>query len=402
MRRVARWRLGLHICCYLILVACGGPKVTLTGRLRDAYTNKPIEGAQVTLGKQPGLATDAQGRWATQRWSLTDRALIQASGYEPATINLADRPELKKTLVTTATLDLTLRPNTLSGTIRDAYSSQPIAGALVKAGAAISATTDTSGRYELNGVPEAFQIAVSAPEYEAARSDIRRSISEDVALRPTTLVGQVTDKYASKPVEGVKVVIGDASAVTGKDGRFTLKNIPPDGDLVFTRDGYDELKMPLERATTLDVVMRPNVLEGIVRDARNGNPLPNAAVIATDTYSGTVLADVRTDKDGRYRLEHMPENFFLKVLLPGYRRGEARVTAGALKDDIKLEPSDAKALYVKTSVAAGRENVAGYFDVIDKTELNALALDLKSDNLEDVARIYYQSSVPLIRALVRR
>jgi hypothetical protein len=43
--------------------------------------------------------------------------------------------------------------------------------------------------------------------------------------------------------------------------------------------------------------------------------------------------------------------------------------------------------------------VLAYLDLIDQTELNALVLDLKSDNLEDVGLIYYQSEVPLIQEL---
>ncbi len=400
MRFAVARRGPLMICLALLLAACGNsPKVTLTGQVRNAYTNQLIEGAQVTIGKQPGVATDANGRWATQSWNVKDKAVLQASGYQSATLNLAERPELKKPQALTLTLETSLRPNTLTGTIRDAFSSQPIAGAVVKATDKVTTTTDAGGHYELSGVPEAYQIAVSAPDHEETRSDIRRSTEQDVTLRPTTLTGEVTDAYSSKPVPGVKVVLGDAGATTDVQGRFTLKEIPPDGTLVFSRDGYDEAKMPLDRTTTLDVVLRPNALEGVVRDAQSGTVLSNTAVIATDSYTGTVLADVRTDKDGRYHLEHMPQGVYLKALHPGYRRGEAQVTAGALKDDIKLEPFNAKALYVKANVAASHKSVTDYLDVIDKTELNAMVLDLKSDNLEDVGLIYYKSNVPLVREL---
>src|SRR5205085_4766791 len=67
---------------------------------------------------------------------------------------------------------------------------------------------------------------------------------------------------------------------------------------------------------------------------------------------------------------------------------------------IKLEPFQAKALYMKTSVAAqGMDVVNEYFDLIDRTELNALVLDLKSDNLVDLGLIYYDSQVPIIKEL---
>ncbi|MDQ5853050.1 MAG: carboxypeptidase regulatory-like domain-containing protein, partial [Chloroflexota bacterium] len=296
-------------------------------------------------------------------------------------------------------LKAALRPTILSGTIRDAYTDQPIEGALVKASETISATTDASGRYELEGVPEAYQISVSAPGHEETRADIRRTTEQNIALRPTILRGMVTDAYSSKPVAGVDVTLGESRATTDAEGHFTLEDTPPDGELIFAREGYDEVRMPLERTTTLDVVMRPNVLEGVVRDAVSGAVLSDTLVIATPTYTGTAVASARTDRDGRYRLEHVPEGAFLKALHPGYRRGEVEVTAGGLTDDLKLQPFAARAIYVKANVAQSRDNVRAYLDIIDRTETNALVLDLKSDNLEDVGLIYYQSNVPLIREL---
>ncbi|HZB95692.1 MAG TPA: carboxypeptidase regulatory-like domain-containing protein [Herpetosiphonaceae bacterium] len=358
MRLAAVRRELLIICLGLLLATCAnGPKATLTGQVRDAYTNKPLEGAQVMIGKQPGIATDAEGRWATQDWSLSDKAVLQATGYESATFSLSVRPELEKPQALTPTLDAALRPNTLTGTIRDAFSGQPIAGAVVKAADTITATTDSNGRYELNEVPEAYQIVVTAPEHEAAQRDVRRSTEQDISLRPTTLSGQVIDIYSSKPLAGVKVVLDDLSVITDAEGRFTLKHIPPDGQIVFSHDGYDEISMPLDRTTTVDVAMRPNVLEGVVRDAHNGALIVGATVIASQTVTGTAIANVRTDQAGHYHLEHMPEGVYLKVLYPGYRPAEVQVPAGSLQDDIKLEPLSARAPYLDVTTAISRRRM---------------------------------------------
>lgn len=107
MRLAAVRRDLLIICLGLLLAACvNSPKVTLTGQVRDAYTNKPVEGAQVTIGKESGIATDAQGRWATQHWSMSDKALLQATGYESASLNLATWPALKKSQALTLTAEV--------------------------------------------------------------------------------------------------------------------------------------------------------------------------------------------------------------------------------------------------------------------------------------------------------
>jgi hypothetical protein len=390
----------LFLLIAVILTACNTtPKTTLTGQIVDTYTKQPIEGALVTIGEQAGVPTNADGRYATQAWQPSNTAIIQASGYQSSTIELKERPELAASKALTLTLDAALRPNTLSGTIRDEYTNNPLTGAVVSATGTISATTDDEGRYVLEEVPETFQITVTAPDHEQTRVDINRTVEQDVALRPTTLQGMVVDAYTSKPLPSVEVTIGDSHAATDGEGRFTLKDIPPDGELVFSLANYAEVRMPLERTTTLDIVMRPDVIEGVVVDVTSGTVLSNTTVIASETITGTALANVRTDAEGRYRLVDMPENVYLKALHPGYRRADGEARAGATEVELKLDPMAAKAIYLKASNAKNRENVDVYLDMIDQTETNALVLDLKSDNIEDVGLIYYQSEVPLIREL---
>jgi hypothetical protein len=349
----------LILCICLFLAACGDTrKVTLNGQVRDAYTKEPIEGAQVIIAKQAGVPTNQDGRYTTQAWQPNDTAVIKATGYETATIDLAQRPELKKSQVLTHTLHAELRPNTLSGVIKDAFTDAPIQGAVVMAGDNLRATTDASGRYDLSGVDEAVTLMVTAAEHEQRRVDVRHETEKNIALRPTTLTGEVTDEATNKPIAGVTIVLGEGNTTTDAHGRFTFKNIPPDGELVFTHEGYEEIRMPLTRATTLDVVMRRNVVEGVVRDATGSAVLSGTVVIATDNASGTVVASVRTDNDGRFRLQNVPDGATIKALRPGYRRGETRVADGALKDELKLQPFDAKAIYVKANVAAARDNMA--------------------------------------------
>lgn len=351
--RLVSLRWAPLICLTIVLlVACGGtPQTTITGQVRDAYTNQPIEGAQVTFGSSPGLPTDAQGRYKTQNWTPQDTAVIQAAGYETRTMQLAERQDLAKPGVTTATLDTTLRPNTLSGIVRDAFTQKPLAGALVAVSEAISVTADADGQYELDGVPEAFEVTVSAPEHETTKIDVRRTTEQNLDIQPTALVGMVTDFYSTKPVAGVHVSLGDAKATTGADGHFSLENIPPDGQLVFTHDGYNEVSMPLDRTATVDVVMRPSTIEGIVADAQSGTVLSDTVVIASLAPTGTVLTQVKTNASGQFRLEKMPEGVSLQITHPGYKPGTFQVTAGALKDGIKLEPLEPKAPDVTPTIA---------------------------------------------------
>jgi hypothetical protein len=57
-------------------------------------------------------------------------------------------------------------------------------------------------------------------------------------------------------------------------------------------------------------------------------------------------------------------------------------------------------LYIKTTTAAYlTERMESFYDLIDRTELNAMVIDLKSDNLADLGLIYYDSQVPIVQEL---
>jgi hypothetical protein len=61
----------------------------------------------------------------------------------------------------------------------------------------------------------------------------------------------------------------------------------------------------------------------------------------------------------------MPEGVYLKVLYPGYRPGEVQVPAGSLQEDIKLEPLNARALYLEAAEAGSHKHMSRYFDYTD-------------------------------------
>lgn len=388
-----------------VLAACGdppAPKVTLTGVIRDAYTNTPIEGAQIVVGTQPGMATDAQGAWGTQAWSATDQVVVIATGYQSATLPLTDRTDLAKPKTLTVTLDMTVRPNTLAGVITDVYTGKPLAGAtvdVVDANPAMRTTTDSNGRYTFDNVPEAFQIAVAAPGHKEQRADIRRSIAQDLTLRANTLAGSVTNLYSKEPIADVTVQLGDAIATTDDKGRYELQNVPPTGELVFTRPDFDSVTQAFTETTALDAVLRPNVVRGVVTDSATGQPLSRTLLLGAETLTSTAVITAYTDDEGAFALSNVPEGTFIKALLPGYLRAESQVKAGALTADLKLEPFMSKALYMKSIVAASKKNVNDYFDIIDQTELNTVILDLKSDNLVDLGLIFYDSQIPLVKEL---
>ncbi|HEU5103508.1 MAG TPA: putative glycoside hydrolase [Roseiflexaceae bacterium] len=384
-----------------LLAACGGPEIPLNGTIVDAYTGKPVPAATINLGGAQ-ISTDAGGKYQVVQWSEKDTLQVAANGYEPVSIVLAQQPQIAKPTPPAVTLDAKLRPNTVSGTITDTYTGQPLAGALVKASDAVSATTNADGRYLLVGVPESFTLSVTAQDYAPVTQSLRQTVAFDTALRPDTLSGVVTDRYSNQPVAGASVKVGDnLSATTGADGRYRLTGVPANATVEFSADGYAVLTQPLEKMTSLDAVLRPDVLKGTIVNHTTGAPVTHATVLAVPTLDSDAIASVQVDgsADGSFTLEGMPEQGFIQVLAPGYRKAVIELKPGSVPAKIELEPFFSKSLYVTAAVAANYDLLMSYFDTIDKTELNAIVIDLKSDLRDDLGLVYYDSQVPLVKEL---
>lgn len=392
--------LGGVLAAVLLLAGCGGPDVPLTGTVLDAYTGQPVSSAKIVLGRNE-LTTDAAGKYQITSWSAKDRLQVSAAGYEPLEIALETQPQLAKPEPPAVTLDATLRPNTFSGVVSESYGGKPLAGAIVQADV-ISGTTGPDGRYTLDGVPETFTLTVSAPGHEPLSQQISRSTSFDAVLRPTMLSGVVTDRYTSAPVAGVTVSAGPVQTTTDAEGRYRLENVPENATVTFIGEGYAELSQPIEQTTQIDAVLRPDTLKGTLVDATTGKPIRNATIIASPAPETSAIAFQRIENsgDGSFTLAGVPEQGMLQVLSPGYRKLSLELKPGEVPAELKLEPFDAKAIYITAAVAsAGPSLVNEYLDLIDQTELNALIVDLKSDLRDDLGLIYYDSQVPMVKEL---
>jgi len=384
-----------------MLAACSRqPDIPLTGKVTDAYTGQPIPDATISIGTT-NLTTDASGGYLLPTWDTKLTLQLSAKGYEPTTVQLAGQPQLAKPTPPSVTLDAKLRPNTLRGVIKDGYTGKPLASALVKVSETISATTTTDGVYTLSELPEAFTLTVSAADYDVVTSNVQRSTSADIILRPNLLAGVITDRFTNVPVVGATITADTISAVTDAQGRYKLSGIAERTTVQISADGYAELSQPIERQTTLDVVLRPDTLKAVLVDAKTSKPITHATIIATPDLSSSDVAFTRIDEqtDGAFTLSGVPEQGYIQVLAPGYRKSIIEIKPGAIPAKIAMEPIETKALYVTAAVASRPKLLAQYLDMIDRTELNTIVIDLKSDLRDDLGLVYYDSQVPLVQEL---
>ena len=397
--RLSTWRLLLVCMSLFVLVACGSESVPLTGMVTDAYTGKPMASVVVQLGNTKAM-TDATGKYVIERWQRTNVLTATSDTYETVTLNFAERQWPDQLTAADASVDITLRPNTLSGVIRDAWSNQPLAGVLVKVSDAISTTTGADGQYVLRDVPESFTVQMSAPDYIVNEESLTKTTQRDVALVSGLLSGVVTDQYSGAPLADVVVTAGDVTAKTDAQGAYVLKDVRARTGVQFARDGYATLDKDASTTAKLDIIMRPDVLKGTIVDGETGTPIQHATVVATEDLTKAGVASVRMDSpDGAFTLKGLPEAGYVFVLAPGYRKLVVPIKQGEIPSEFKMEPFAAKAVYITAAVASNPRLVQKFFDNIERTELNAIVIDLKSDLRDDLGLVYYDSQVPLVKEL---
>ena len=121
---------------------------------------------------------------------------------------------------------------------------------------------------------------------------------------------------------------------------------------------------------------------GIVVDALTCKPIPGAFV----TLGNTV---VRTSQGGRFQIGG--EGAVLGLRAYGYRRREVPVIDLKEDETLSLAPFKPKALYLSSYGAANTRLRESALDIIGKTDLNAVVIDVKSDR----GGIAYKTDVPL-------
>lgn len=148
----------------------------------DEYTGQPVSGATVAIGGVEHV-TDKTGSATVRRLVAGAMLEVSAAGYAATVASYGAEP----------VVHLALRPNTLSGTVRDSRTGVPVGGALVRAlnsGQIITMTqTSEDGRYVLAGLPMAITVAVTAVDHEPIALAVERTTVLDVALQPFEVRG---------------------------------------------------------------------------------------------------------------------------------------------------------------------------------------------------------------------
>ncbi len=386
----------------------------VVGRVVDADTRQPVPGADVMIGfvvnagqrmgmpdAGKAIVTDGHGAFRIEGVGacVLQSIYAQVQGYSPFQGNSfmpSDRAawEALSSLRFTGEGEVTLpdvalkRGRSLVGTVTDATTHRPIAGARVELSDFVMGNrfgaTDALGNYRFDGVADRVTMAVTRDGYAPLRDppfpgqplegnsgDARR----DFSLEPGSAVeGRVADAQG-RPVERALVrllpadrgwggwntalALRDLWTHTDRDGRYAIRGVPPvklyaEAEAV----GFDSCKSEEKEVKGapgvrgLDIVMLAAArIEGVVT-GRDGAPVPGARLtVARDPGEGANAGDewralgegksAFTDANGAFVVEAVPVgDVLVRIEADGFAtRTERRkgVAAGARIAALKLE-----------------------------------------------------------------
>lgn len=342
------------------------------GYVRDAETGEALPGVLVRIGTE---STVSDGEGYFQFGSIRGLSPVHASaeGYHAANVTLAvaNLAGMRREIV------LSLKPIELRGTITDAGTRAPLAGATVRVGER-EVQTDERGRYSLKRLIPGGQIVARAAYYKPSDPvDYGGQAVQNIALSLLPVTVTVRDELTGEPLPGATLKAAGEIVQSDAQGRVVFARLEPQTEIVGTLEGYKEGRRIVNPGDEATLNLRPPIVKGTVRN-QEGQPLSGALVLLRAPGKEPRL--VYTDDQGQYRLPGVVDGGTLLVRKAGYKRVERPATTDA-DVDLQLEPFVVKGVYVQFGLlfpeSAGQ--LQSILELVDRTELNAVVIDVKSD-----------------------
>ena len=337
----------------------------LTGTAFESDTITPVADAVVALVREGQVAlqmsTNAQGQFAF--------VVVAAGTYQlEAAAPGRDFAPLPNIVIgggaSSSEHQLVAGSETLAGTVRDAATGQPLAGAAIaiqRPGAALATApglvTSADGSFLFYGLrPGEFEVRAAANGYALASQTVLvtsgPSTHVDFQLVVgLTLRGIVSDARTDQPLAEALVSVASATAkgfnaklLTDEFGTYQFADLPAGKyDLTVQAAGLEtfvlhdvSVNQP-EQSQPVALEMATTNVSGTVHDAFG--PVAGAKVVATDQH-GSVIELAVTTADGSYRLDSLPTGSFSLVAIAAAAQGSEPkpivLTAGQTIVDIDL------------------------------------------------------------------
>lgn len=368
----------------------------LSAKIVNAESGLPLENAALQVGDQT-LFSNKAGLIELNPAEMTLPVTLSLSlpGYLPRWFELARLPQDSAELP----IVIALTPHRLAGQVKDADSGLALAGVTITAGTE-SVTTDAAGVFAFTGLLSGTLVHFSPDDrYLPAAITFSGEDQITVLLTPRRLVVTVLDGFAGIPITGAEVSLPNLPPVlTNAQGQAAFSSIPLTGTVQISHTTYlSQTLVYTEQSLTPTVTLNPNQVQGVIRNAATGAPIAGVKVISNNTVTDL-------PEDAHYRLINLNQPLQVTLKHPDYRLGKMTLApaadllnvdrrhieaqpcretpedASAPCLDLLLTPFEAKAIYIPFALLSQPDTIRGLFDFVDQTELNAVVVDVKSDD----------------------
>jgi hypothetical protein len=279
-----------------------------------------------------------------------------------------------------APLDLLLPKVAVSGTVRDAISSEPIAGARVRLGPAAT-ISDDSGAFSFDRVNLTDRLQVEAEGYRNGQGSVWPPRDQRIVLQPYAFALNVRDAETNQPIADAVAVAPNIRVRAVEPGRFEIEPARNGLSLAVSAPGYRNAEVRYRGDGEIALALQPQ-LGGIVVDGSTGQPIPGAFLVQGDVA-------VTTSANGTFELDRRPDGP-LRVMAPGYRRAEIDASQERMLV-ARLEPMTVRAVYLTYYGVGDRGLRQNVLSLTERTDVNAVVIDVKGDR----GKLTYRSAVPL-------
>jgi hypothetical protein len=347
----------------------------LIGTVRDGATGEPVSGAKGSTGRQIAWS-DAKGSFTFRRLKIGAAISIVAPGYEPGEVVFQGEEAQ----------EIALEPRITAVEVKDERGF-PIVEAVVSAGDEVAERGQEEGVFFLRRLKEGAQISVLAEGYYGAEVVYEGPSKLEVVLQRSRVVVAVYDLYTGQPVPGALLSWGNDSFVTDGQGQSQIEGVKTGDRFQLTTEGYEGGEVIYGGEEIVEIALRPDTLQGVVRAGATGTPIPDVVVQVGERVS-------HTDANGAYYLTDLPAQAVLTFRAPGFKDFQVALPHSTTLD-VVLEPVEAtfeaKGIYITFGLLASEEKVRALIDMVARTELNAIVVDMKGD----WGRLAYHSEMPL-------
>jgi hypothetical protein len=214
------------------------------------------------------------------------------------------------------------------------------------------------------------------PGYEQGESSWLGTATLDLILEPTQVEVLVRDLYSELPLSGATLTQDQEVYRTDQSGRVVVKRLLGGTALLAQAEGYAAENRLYDGGASVAFTLRPNTLRGVVRESGSGTPVVGAVVRAV--AEGELVTMATTSDDGSYLLNELPEVIALTVTAVDHEPFAIAVER-ATELDVEVEPFEVRGIYIPLGLLTSERRISELIDLVDRTELNAVIVDMKND-----------------------